>query len=287
MLATATRSIGLQEISLPPLVVDLPLLLSPFGPWLVQRLAQTGEVWLPRAFLILLEEMAGGEDNEALAATLAAALGDNRQDALEQACQAWREAWPSFVQTLGIYWLGDALDVSHVRKGLPAGVMDRFDELVQGLDAATGFSSPGAPAPLLDAARDALALAAALSGERALVLSAALRGYDEPAVVTALDRFGIAAHRLEPGHHRDLLLSPILRRLEQAQVLGLLVSGMLRLGLIHLCVPRASRPIPVPRPMPGGATLDELGEDDLAWPTTNDDQRQLWEGAVAVWHDIA
>ncbi|WP_027136248.1 hypothetical protein [Geminicoccus roseus] len=282
MLATATRPVVFQDAASPPLVVDLPLLLSPFGPWLVQRLAQTGEVWLPRAFLLLLEEMANGEDSEALAV----ALGGNRPDQLEQVCHAWREGWPGFAQAPGIYWLGDALDVSHARKGLPPGLVDRFDELVQGLDSAAGFTSPDAPAPLMDAARDALALAAVLSGERALILSAALRGFSEPAVVAALDRFGIAAHRLEPGRHRDLLLASILRRLEQAQVLGLLATGALRLGLVNLCVPHAARPLPPPRPMPGGVTVDDPGDDELAWTIASDDHRQLWEGAVAVWHDI-
>jgi hypothetical protein len=283
MLAAPIRHpIAHQEVGPPPLVLDLAILLSPFGPWLIQRLAQTGEIWLPRAFLAVIES--ASSDEEPFPATLAPTIGDPSAEGLRQVCRAWRERWAGFSQMPDLCWLGDSLDVSHPRKGLPAALLDRFDELVQGLDASAGFASESAPEPLLDAARDTLALAAALSGERAVILSAALRGSAEPSIVAALDRFGIAAHRLEPGRHRDRLQARVLDRLEQAQVLGLLAAGTLRLGLVHLCVPQASRPLPPPRALP--SLTDDLDEDELAWPIGAEDHRELWEGAMAVWHDV-
>lgn len=267
-------------VPLPPLVLDLPLLLGPFGPWIVQRLAGTGEVWLPRALLRWIEE-GDGEPGDGPAALLAVALGLRGEQDLAAALALWRAVWPELAQEPRVFWLADAPDLSRPRKGLPAALLDRMDEFLHGLEPA----SEGPPEPLLDAERDALALAAALSRERPILLSALLPGRTVPAAVEALDRFAVVTHRLEEGEQRRHLVEPLLERLAGARVLGLLACGLIRTGFVELCLPQAPRPLPVARPWP----TEALGEPDellLASVEEPASVRALWSEAVAIWDEL-
>jgi hypothetical protein len=157
----------------PPLVLDLPVLLSPFGLWLARRLALAAQVWLPSVFPRLLEENADGE--EYMLAQLRTCLGRRHQGQLERNLASWRHAWPDITQTPRIYWFADALDNSRAPKGLSPASLDRLDELRSGLCARVG---PGEPVPVevcdpvLEGSADALAVAAMLAPERALIVSA-------------------------------------------------------------------------------------------------------------------
>lgn len=264
----------------PPLVLDLPLLLGPFGPWLVQRLAGSGEVWLPRALLRWIEE-GETEFGDGGAALLAVGLGLRGEEDLSVALGLWRAAWPDLAQEPRVYWLADAPDLSRPRKGLPAALLDRMDEFHQGLERVGG---EGPPDPLLDAERDCLALAATLSRERPVLLSALLGGRTVPAAVDALERFGVAAHRLEEGEQRRHLVEPLLDRLAAARVLGLVACGLVRIGFVELCLPQAPRPLPAARAWPA-APLDEPDELLLADGSTADG-RELWREAVAIWDEL-
>jgi hypothetical protein len=273
----------------PPLVLDLPVLLSPFGLWLARRLALAAQVWLPSVFPRLLEENADGE--EYMLAQLSTCLGRRHQGQLERNLASWRHAWPDITQTPRIYWFADALDNSRAPKGLSPASLDRLDELRSGLCARVG---PGEPVPVevcdpvLEGSADALAVAAMLAPERALIVSASASGALEPAVCGALDRHRIPCQQLEAGRYRELLLSAVLPTLHGAQVLSLIASGALRLAIVHLVVPEAMRPLPAARPAAGSRSLgdDEPAECALELAAVSDDGLSLWEGAMALWHDI-
>jgi hypothetical protein len=275
-------------LATPPLVLDLAVLLSPYGLWLTRRLALAGQVWLPSVLSTLLEETA--DDEAGLVQRLGACLGQGDPGPLERGLAGWRRAWPEITQTPRIYWFSDSLDTSRARKGLSPASLDRLDELKQGLAARAGDGDPSRleiADPLLDAGGDALALAAALATERALVVSAPLAGKLEPAICAALDRYRIPCQQLEPGRHRELLLAAVLPALHAAQVLGLLATGSLRLALVHLVAPEAARPLPPARPAAGGALVeDEPDESVFRLLETSEDELSLWEGAMALWHDV-
>ncbi|MCS7268843.1 MAG: hypothetical protein NZ704_12395 [Geminicoccaceae bacterium] len=260
-------------------MLDLPLLLVPFGPWLVQRLAGTGDVWLPRALLRWIEE-AEAEIGDA-AALSGAALGLRDDEDLAEVLDLWRASWPDLAQEPRIFWFGDSPDRSRPRKGLPAALLDRLDELARGLEP-IGASAP--PDAFLDAARDALALTAALSRERAVLLTPFLGGRMVPVAVEALDRFGIATHRLEGNDQRRHLVEPLVARLAAARVLGLLACGLVRMGFVELYLPHAPRPLPAARPWP----WDAIEEPDELLLTSDDSDRarELWREAVAIWDEL-
>ncbi len=268
------------SVPAPLLVLDLPLLLGPFGPWLVQRLAGTGEIWLPRALLRWIEE-GDGEPGDGTAALLAVALGLRGEQDLAAVLALWRAAWPDLAQEPRVFWLADAPDLSRPRKGLPAALIDRMDEFAHGLEPV----GQDRPDPLLDAERDALALVAALSRERPVLVSGLLPGRTVPAAVEALDRFAVVTHRLEEGEQRRHLVEPLLERLAGARVLGLLACGLIRAGFVELCLPQAPRPLPAARPWPAEA----LGEpDELLLAPVEEPAwvRALWSEAVAVWDEL-
>jgi hypothetical protein len=273
----------------PPLVLDLAVLLSPFGLWLARRLALAGPVWLPPVFPGLLEETA--DDEEHLAESLGICLGLSDPAPLERSLAGWRRAWPEIAQAPRIYWFADALDTSRAPKGMPPASLDRLDEFRSGLAARAREGDPARVEvgdPLMDAGRDALALAAMLAAERALVVSAPLTGKLEPALCAVFDRHRIPCQQLEAGRHRELLLAGVLPALHTAQVLSLLASGALRLALVHPVVPGAMRPLPPARAAAGIKALgdDEPAEGALGFVEPSEDELSLWEGAMALWHDV-
>jgi hypothetical protein len=274
----------------PPLVLDLPVLLTPFGIWLARRLALAAQVWLPSVFPRLIEESADSEEH--VLAQLGRSLGHRDPRQLERNLESWRRAWPDITQTPRIYWFADALDNSRAPKGLPPASLDRLDELRSGLGARVASGEP-VPVevcdPVLEGGADALAVAAMLALERALIVSAPTPGRLEPAVCRTLDRHRIPCHQLEAGRHRELLLSAVLPTLHGAQVLSLIASGALRLAIVHLVAPEAMRPLPAARPAAGSRSLgdDEPAESALELVAASDDEISLWEGAMALWHDIA
>jgi hypothetical protein len=267
-----------EVLPLPPLVLDLSVLLSPWGVWLAQRLSRLTEVWLPRSLVMLLEG-----DGLPLDAGVAAELAP--------LIALWNGCWSDFVQRKSVFWFSDTLDMSHAPKGEPAALLDRLDVLIAALDR----KAPAYPIAeesererlLIEGARDALALAATLRGEPAAVLSALRHGEAEPWVCRALDRFGLASHRLSDEALHEILAGRLLRGFAYAGIAPVLGSRALRLAALHLAVTGSALPLPSPRPTIGAAIKGEPGEDALAslFEETQDDT--LWDDAVAIWYDVS
>jgi len=281
VLAMATSLSG-ETASLPPLIPDLSVLLSPWGAWLTQRLSQSTVVWLPRSLVTLLEGD-GLPLDPAIAADLTPVIA------------FWNRCWPELVQRRRVHWFSDALDMSHAPKGEPPALLDRFDALVAALDRKLPpdlIEAEQGPERLhLEGTRDALALAATLQGEQPVVLSAARHGDAEPWACRALDRFGLIGHRLADEALRDMLAARLLRGFAHAGLAPLLGGGVARLAALHLAAPGSALPLPPARLAPGASFAGapfagEPDEDALSsvFEETCDDC--LWDGAVAVWYEV-
>ena len=272
----ARHDMGEAEL-LPPLILDLSLLLSPFGPWLTQRLSHHTEVWLVRSHVMLLED-----DGLPLDAVAAAELAPT--------IALWNRCWPEMVQRPCVYWLNDALDVSHAPKGQPPALLDRFDALVAGLDGRVSPSltenRPELDCLLLEGARDALALAATLRGDAPVVLTTLCHGGAEPWACRALDRFGLTSHRLSDESLRDVLTGRLLRGFARAGLAPLLGSGVPRLAALHLATPACVIPLPPARPAVGAALHGEPDEDALVSVFEEAGNDVLWANTVAIWHEV-
>jgi hypothetical protein len=262
--------------TLPPLIPDLSLLLSPWGVWLTRRLAQHAVVWLPRSLVMLVED--GLPLDPEATASLAPQLS------------LWHRCWPEIVQCERVHWFSDALDMSRAPKGDPPSLLDRFDELVTALDRKIAPECVESEATndrlLLDGARDALALAATLPGDPAVILSAYRHAATEPWACKALDRFGLIGHRLADEALRDILAGRLLRGLATAGLAPFLGSGMARLAALHLAAPVTALPLPSARPAAGSILAGE--PDEAALESLYDDMADeaLWDDAVAIWYEV-
>jgi hypothetical protein len=260
-----------------PMIPDLALLLTCFGPWLILRLSVHTEVWLVRSLVTLLEG-----DGLPLDADEAAELAP--------AIELWRRCWPEMVQRPRVHWLSDALDQSHAPKGEPAALLDRFDALVAALDDKLSVFPPEREPEthhlLLEGARDALALAATLRGDAPVVMTTYGHGGTEPWVCKALDRFGITGHRLSDEPLRDALAGPLLHRFARAGLAPLLGGGVSRLAALHLATPGCAVPLPPARPMSATIVRGEPDEDVLASVFEDAPDASLWANAVAIWHEV-
>jgi hypothetical protein len=272
----ATDDTG-EAASLPPLILDLSLLLSPFGPWLTQRLSHHTQVWLVRSHVTLLED-----DGLPLDAVAAAEFAPT--------IALWNRCWPEMVQRRCVHWLSDALDVSHAPKGEPPALMDRFDALVAALDGKVPpfptESRPELDSLLLEGGRDALALAATLRGDAPVVLTTLCHGGTEPWVCRALERFGLTSHRLADEPLRDVLAGRLLRGFARAGLAPLLGGGVPRLAALHLAAPACAVPLPPARPAAGATLHGEPDADALASDFEEDQDDALWANAIAIWHEV-
>jgi hypothetical protein len=269
---------GVPSIAaLPPLIPDLSVLLSPWGTWLTQRLSDCAAVWLPRALVMLLD----GDG---------APLDTCAENNLGSVIAMWNRCWPELVQRPRVHWFSDALDMSHAPKGDSAALLDRLDALIATLDRKAGPSlgenELDCDRLMMDGARDALALAATLPGEPAVVLSSPRHGETEPWACRALDRHGLTAHRLSDEGLREILAGRLLRGFAAAGLAPLLGSGVLRVAAVHLAAAGTALPLPSPRAAPGQPLHGEPSEEELASLFEETQDAALWNDTVAIWYEV-
>jgi hypothetical protein len=267
---------------LPPIVLDLSLVLSPFGPWLAQRLSLLTSVWLPTRHALL--QVGEGKP-----------LSAEAKAEFKPMIELWARCWPETVQHPGVYWLSDDIDRSHAPKGEPPALLDRFDALVALLDGKANLHTDKqlteAERLRLEGLRDALALVAALGAARRQVppiVLAALHDDDDRWIRRALARFGIAGRRLSEEPLRELLASGLLKGLARAGLAPLLGGGAPQLAALHLAAPGCA--VPLPRARYARRHEDdpdcEPDDDALASPFEEEADPGLWANAAAVWHEV-
>jgi hypothetical protein len=262
-------------------ILDVRLALARLGPMLALRLAEELPVCLVPTLWEVLDNTAYFEsDPQALYGDPLTPDGYPAGFFGLAALAQWERARTDVgLSALGIYWAGDALHQSSLPKEVDPGAVRRFDAFGQGLERRLQGAQPGlvevAPSRLLEGSIGALALAAAMTRYRPLILSLAIPGGEGlPPLARLLGLCGVACRRLDPGQSRETrrALAPLLAR---TGVLDLIWAG-LPLVAMHLVVP-------------GGLALGTAsGEPDdqaLLVPGT-DPTGDGWEDAAGFWYPL-
>lgn len=276
--------------SLPPLqvrlnargwscILDVRLALAPLGPMLALRLAEELPVCLVPTLWDVLDNTAYFDaDQDALYTDPLVPdgypCGFFRRPALAQ----WERARSAVgLSSQGIYWAAEALPQSSLPKEVDPGVLHRFEAfgqaLEQRLQAARQDLRSAPPYPLIEGSIGALALAAAMTRYRPLVLSLAVPGgSDPPPLCRLLAQCAIPVRRLEPWESRQTrgALVPLLSR---TGVCELIWAG-LPLVALHLVVPAG---------LAYGQT--EPGEPD-ALEASRPESEDGWQDASAYWYPL-
>lgn len=278
----------------PPLacVVDVGLTLRPCGLFWSLSLAEAMPVWLPQGHWTLVEDKTYARQ-ERVTTRLGGEPGAAGAAAFRNAAQEWALARADLrlEGRRNIYWTADGWADSVIPKDEDPGLLDRRDTLAAALDArllpaalagsggaeeamgAAGLCRAyAAPDILADCARDAIALAAALKGPRAVVLTSMEAGEDRPRLVHWLDQAEVCCRPLGEGPVREVLRWQFTPALLRSGLAVPIAAGRLRLAGLLLVAPRVV-----------AAALDDSLDWDAASAT---EVREFWDDASAIWWEV-
>lgn len=262
-------------------ILDVRLALARLGPMLALRLAEELPVCLvPTLWDVLDNTVYFDADPDALYADPLVPEGYPAGCFGRPALAQWERARTEVgLSAQGIYWAAEALPQSSLPRAVDPGVVRRFDAFGQGLERRLQGARPdlkeAPPRPLLEGSIGALALAAAMTRYRPLILSlAAPEGEGPPPLCRLLALCGIPSRRLEPGQSRETrrVLAPLLAR---AGILDLIWAG-LPLMILHLVVPGG---------LALGPAVDGADDGDLL----DADAAEVgdgWQDATAFWYPL-
>jgi hypothetical protein len=280
--------------SLPPLqvtldrrgwscILDVRLALAPLGPMLALRLAEELPVCLVPTLWEVLDNTAYFEsDPQALFGDPLIPEGYPDGFFGRLALAQWERARTDVgLSALGIYWAGDALHQSSLPKVVDPGVLRRFDAFGQALERRLQVARPELastpPSRLLEGSVGALALAAAMTRYRPLILSLAIPGIGEPPLGRLLSLCGIPSRPLDRGQSRATrrALAPLLVR---TGVLDLIWAG-LPLVAMHLVAPGG---------LALGPTVECADPADAAFQFDSgaEETDDGWQDAAAFWYAL-
>lgn len=256
-------------------VLDLRLAIARNGPMLALRLAEELRVCLVPRLLYVLDNSDHYERHpESLGID---PLGEGAFPPDREAVQQWELARLDVgLQSLRLYWTGDALHESFMPHNVDSNVVGRFERFLEGLEQRLALAAPDLESghPLLGGAMDALALSVALGRHRPLIFTAPGSRGEAPALCRLLELCGIGCRRLEPSESRPLRRQ-LMPSLARSGALELCWAG-LNLAVVHLVAPRALllRPAAV-----NGPALDLLDGPP-------DGCLDVWEDASAFWYPL-
>jgi hypothetical protein len=269
-------------------VLDTHLALSPYGLLLAQRLSSELDLWLVRELWQILDNTQYylSEPDQLRSATGAAGspIAQTDAESLRDTLTQWEVArTETDLAGLNIHWIGDALSESLLPARVDPHLVSRFETLARSLDKRVQRPDNDHTGVLVDCARDAVALTAALMPYRAFILTshAGENGAapDEPALCSQLREWGLRCYRLGTNARIQLEREFILPMFGRAGVAELMWAG-LKLAVVHVLAPKA---VMVPRTGDRGDVLDEdlpaSGESvsiDADW----------WNGAVSFWYPL-
>ena len=264
-------------------ILDVRLALAPLGPMLALRLAEELPVCLVPTLWSVLDNTAWFDANpQALYSDPLMPEGYPAGFFGGPALAQWERARTELgLSALGIYWAGDALHQSSLPKEVDPGVVRRFNAFGQGLELRLHGVRPelntAPPYPLVEGSIGAIALAAAMTRYRPLILSLALpETPGTPPLCRLLADCGIPCRRLEAGQSREsrCALAPLLAR---TGAMDLIWAG-LSLIAVHLVVPwglTLGRVDPDP----------DMEDEDLLDPTVAHAE-DGWQDATAFWYSL-
>jgi hypothetical protein len=255
-------------------IVDARLALAPGGLVFALRLAHIGPVWLTRRFWSLIdgayfyrsypEELVPDRCNSA-AATI-------------EALVLWHTAWLHGALDGLFFWIGDARRESALPINWSSDVITRYERLSEAFPMVSSGETTAPPIePLTACGQEAFALAAALTTDAPIILTASHQQGQPPLICTEaaaiahIDVHGPTewtpnaswADRIVPARIKPLV--------DQLEYLGT------RITAVHTLAPAA---MSLPSSLPG----DDTGEVDRC---DHNSDRWPWRSAHAFWHQLS
>jgi len=261
------------------------LLLTPFGPTLVQRLGALTELWIPRSFWRVLDdsETCLRESKRLVPAAWLAAVDQDFGAVSRDALRTWeRIRARTDLCGLRFRYLDDSLMLSAVPEQREPDLVQRFDQIEAALQRDLG-SWPDGSADGHDAwlcAIDTLALATTLGA--AFVLTLANRATSQPAPAAALEGFP----RIPPFQRIDS--DRALANLEYEQLARLAVQGGLA-PLLWAGLDLAVAHVVAPATLQLRTAFDDMlheEDEELVTLYGGPAGTDLWRHAAVYWYPL-
>jgi hypothetical protein len=258
-----------------PCVLDIGLSLGPGGLHWALALARIVPVWLPGAHWSIIEDPEYFARDSRLVARLSGlGSGPGAVEAFAAVVQEWREAREhlGLESVEAVYWYHGGREGSVLPKDGDTCVVDRIEALAAGGD---GRRNDGAaPDAISDGARDAVALAAALTGPHPFILAPLYSGEQEPEAARYLKSIGVDCPQISEPEMLSMFRGPLLLAMTGSGLAVPVASRRLRIAFVAVAAPRI-----------GSIALRRA--EDLAWrPGADEDEAALWEGASAIWWKV-
>jgi hypothetical protein len=273
-------------------ILDARLALAPGGLVLALQLARAGPVWLTRRFWALVdgayfyrrypEELV--PRSEEPVPRSADTKSDTRHadgcggDAVVEALMLWHTAWLNGLLDGAFFWIGDARRESALPLNWNGDVIARYERLSEALSTMPCEQASLSIDPLTACGQEAFALAAALTVDAPIILTAAHADRERPPLICC-EAAGIAnikvhgppewepaadwSERIVPGNVRPLMSQ-----------LGHLRT---RIAAVHTFAPGA---VSLSPQTPADDTSDSERAERLS-------ERCPWSSAHVFWHELS
>jgi hypothetical protein len=268
-----------------PCIVDARLALAPGGLVLALQLARAGPVWLTRRFWALVDgAYFYRRYPEELVPRSADTKSDTKHaddcggDAVVEALMLWHTAWLDGLLDGAFFWIGDARRESALPLNWNGDVIARYERLSEALSTVPCEQASVSIDPLTACGQEAFALAAALTVDAPIILTAAHADRERPPLICC-EAAGIAnikvhgppewepaadwSERIVPGNVRPLMSQ-----------LGHLRT---RIAAVHTFAPGAVSFSPRP-------SADDSSDGERAEPLS---ERWPWSSAHIFWHELS
>ena len=255
-------------------IVDARLALAPGGLVFALRLARVGPVWLTRRFWSLID---GAYFYRSYPEELAPDRG-NSAPATVEALVLWHTAWLHGALDGLFFWIGDARRESALPTNWSSDVISRYERLCAAFPVVNGGETAAPPVePLTACGQEAFALAAALTTDAPIILTASQQHGQPPLICTEAAAIAhIDVHGptewTRDASWVDRIVPPRIKALvDQLEYLGTGIAA------VHTLAPAAmSLPLSPPD--------DDTGEIDRS---DGNDDRSPWRSAHAFWHQLS
>jgi hypothetical protein len=286
--------------SLPPLfleiyakrwscVLDVPLVLQPYGLLCALRLAEEMNVWLVRMLWEILDNTryysdhpeslyTGINDNSALQAEREVVV-----DSLAQWQQAREE---SGLASHRLFWLGDSTQESFFPNDVGADILERYEVLARSLDDKSKRTAKDKLDGGLyyDCVRDVIALSSALNRYRPLILtvtpSRTKNIVEPPSLCRQLHSLGIHCRHVTEEVSARPLKDALLTIFARTGVTELIWAG-LNLAVVQVVTPH------VQFYSPETTVDDHFYEGMSSFVDSSDTRYDYWKNAQAFWFSLS
>jgi hypothetical protein len=257
-------------------IVDARLALAPGGLVLALQLARIVPVWLTRRFWTLID---GAYFYRTYPEELVPEHGGNGgRAAVLEGLTLWHAAWLNGTLDGAFFWIGDARRESALPINWNSDLIARYERLSAAFSSLPGGQTTQSIAPLTACGQEAFALAAALTVDAPIILTAAHDGRGQPppicceaARIARIDVHGPRDWKAGPNWTDRIVPDKVRPLMSQLGQLGT------RIAVIYTLAPGAVSLSPPP-------PVDEIADADRAERSCD---RWPWSSAHIYWHELS